>query len=86
MWDKNWNDNNCNNGVQEPISKLLYLIFYFYYNYSIKYILTGKKFVCQAYLEASHPLPTGDEKWPSKGNCKEGWVKYARNRLKSTQF
>ena len=84
MWDKNWNDNNCNNGVQGLRSKFYSL---FISNLSLKiHFQLEKKFVCQAYLEASHPLPTGDEKWPSKGNCKEGWVKYARNRLKSTQF
>ena len=27
---------------------------------------------------AAHKIPSGDERWPAQGNCKPGWVKYAR--------
>jgi len=39
---------------------------------------TQFNYFCQAYVEKAHPIPSGDEKWVGQGNCKEGWVKYAK--------
>ena len=40
------------------------------------------QFICQLFLDDSHPKPTGDERWPRTGNCKAGWTRYAKGCYK----
>lgn len=45
---------------------------------------TEMQFLCQLFLDDSHPKPTGDESWPSSGNCQPGWTRFAKGCYKAS--